>query len=530
MKKIFTYFLFSFLVYLPVKSQLIDFDDLETDSVSDVDGNVYPTILFNETWWMAANLRTKHYNDGSEILQMTEYIGNDSDNDYDYWTLIDRWGYSGLDSSNFDVYGLLYSWTTPMNTVNGGVCPEGWTLTDSSDWWNLARLIVGEENLYSTTGTRNTPQGETETYTELYKAIGVGRYLKSDNGVLWDYAPAISSSCGTSGMKIVPSGKMFYTTEGFGELADYWTANYVHSDSTGQGRRYIHFEADNHNMTLSWNMNCNMQSVRCVKAAHILKIATTGITLDSTASSIDTISVTANYYWTASTNASWLSVAQSADSANGSLIITALSSNTDIASRTDTVFVTMDDAKTQAILVTQAGAEPLFSVSDTTLSILTSEAAIKTFSIASNVDWVVSSSDSWLSMDMTTGSGNAVITLSTEANTDTITRETFVTVESETIDTALIIKVIQAAAVLVLSSVEKDLTNKMLVYPNPVSNQLYLQNCGEEFYVDILSVSGKKVLSQKNTHLVDVSGLADGLYLVMITTEKGRTVRKVVKE
>ena len=36
-------------------------------SVSDYDGNTYPVIEINGVKWLAANLRTTHYNDGAEM-------------------------------------------------------------------------------------------------------------------------------------------------------------------------------------------------------------------------------------------------------------------------------------------------------------------------------------------------------------------------------------------------------------------------------------------------------------------------------
>ena len=39
----------------------------ELPSVSDYDGNTYPVIEINGVKWLAANLRTTHYNDGTEI-------------------------------------------------------------------------------------------------------------------------------------------------------------------------------------------------------------------------------------------------------------------------------------------------------------------------------------------------------------------------------------------------------------------------------------------------------------------------------
>ncbi len=532
MKKTITILTFCWLFSIPIKAQLINLDELETDTVSDADGNVYTTILFNETWWLSTNLRTKHYNDGSSIQAYENLSSLNYNTWYPYWCGTSIWSYPELDSSKYDTYGLLYTWYAAADEEHGGICPEGWSITDTSDWFNLGRLIVGNNYITWETGTRNTPDGGTETYYEITQIDRIGRFLKTDNGNLWTHEPLISSKCNEANMNIVPSGKVAYSVTDTGTLADFWTGVYVHDDSSGLGRRYLHFDNISHTMSVSWNHNANMQCVRCVKDAHILILEASSIVLDRTAKSVDTISVTANYNWEAKTNASWFSVSQSVDSADGEIVITTLSTNYDLAARTDTVFVTMNDAKTKTILVTQAGKDFLFSVSDTSLKVNASEGSSTVFSISSNVNWTISSSETWITTSVTSGSGNVSVTLTAEANTDTIIRLATVTIESEMFDTAYKITIIQSAKVVQpsTSALLKTLSEENIkIYPNPVNTLLHISSGSKVLQVDIISLNGKIVLSQPNATMIDMENLKAGMYLSKITTVNDVYIRKLVK-
>ncbi|MCB0820917.1 MAG: hypothetical protein KDC13_09865, partial [Bacteroidetes bacterium] len=41
-------------------------------SVTDIDGNIYPTVLVGYQWWMTENLKSTHFADGSEIPNITD--------------------------------------------------------------------------------------------------------------------------------------------------------------------------------------------------------------------------------------------------------------------------------------------------------------------------------------------------------------------------------------------------------------------------------------------------------------------------
>jgi len=110
---------------------LIRFNTQSTDSVVDVDGNVYHTIKIGTQTWMVENLKTTKYNDGTSIGVISGYHSTTP-------------GYSTYanSSSNKDTYGLLYNWYA-VNT--GKLAPEGWRVPTQADWQALVDYLGGSE-------------------------------------------------------------------------------------------------------------------------------------------------------------------------------------------------------------------------------------------------------------------------------------------------------------------------------------------------------------------------------------------------
>ena len=107
----------------------------------DIDNNSYKTIKIGEQVWMAENLRTKHFPDGSPII-----CGSSEDTIRNYDTPYYFW-YDNDSLSYQKVYGALYSWSAVMNgsTVSGvqGVCPDGWHVPSNSDVNELSDYLGG---------------------------------------------------------------------------------------------------------------------------------------------------------------------------------------------------------------------------------------------------------------------------------------------------------------------------------------------------------------------------------------------------
>jgi uncharacterized protein (TIGR02145 family) len=105
----------------------------QTDTVTDIDGNIYQTVKIGNQWWMAENLRVSKYRNGDQIPKVagnTEW-GN---------LTTGAWAYSDNDVANDTAYGKLYNWHAVSD--ERGLCPTGWHVPGIESWKQL-ELYLG---------------------------------------------------------------------------------------------------------------------------------------------------------------------------------------------------------------------------------------------------------------------------------------------------------------------------------------------------------------------------------------------------
>lgn len=111
------------------------------NTVADADNNVYPFVTIGKQTWMAANLKTTKYNDGTAIRDAQ------SDTAWqfsDYYNRLDTGAYcwynthTGQDSL-VTKYGRLYNFYA-VNT--GKLCPTGWHVPSDEDWTILEDTLT----------------------------------------------------------------------------------------------------------------------------------------------------------------------------------------------------------------------------------------------------------------------------------------------------------------------------------------------------------------------------------------------------
>ena len=80
--------------------------------------------------------------------------------------------------------------------------------------------------------------------------------------------------------------------------------------------------------------------------------------------------------------------------------------------------------------------------------------------------------------------------------------------------------------------IPEDNTISFKIYPNPVSDKLYISsdNTVAES-TSIYSLTGKKILEAVNeTNSINVSALSKGMYFLELTSSEGKTVKKFIKK
>ena len=102
------------------------------DTVSDIDGNIYNTVLIGAQWWMAENLKTEHYADGTLIPGFYDGWGNVTEGRCMAWLFDDYYE---------AIYGKEYNWYACVDSRN--VCPTGWHVPNQTEFLELINFTGG---------------------------------------------------------------------------------------------------------------------------------------------------------------------------------------------------------------------------------------------------------------------------------------------------------------------------------------------------------------------------------------------------
>ena len=196
----------------------------------DVEGNSYSVVLIGTQTWMAENLRTTSFNDGTFI----PYVMDNTE--WQNLTVPAYCWYNHGRNIGGDTYGNkygnLYNWYA-VNT--GKLCPEGWHVPTDNDWKVLTTFLGGESI--------------------------AGEKLKEAGYVNW--ASSNTAATNESGFTALPGGLRF-NTGAFRDISFYgywWTSTVFENDLAW----YRGLNSSGNDVYRNYNYKNSGFSVRCLR-------------------------------------------------------------------------------------------------------------------------------------------------------------------------------------------------------------------------------------------------------------------------
>lgn len=138
------------------------------DRLTDIEGNIYKTVIIGDQVWMAENLKTTKYSNGTAIPLIAD--GN-------IWKGLSSGAYCYFfdDPNNGVVYGALYNFFAVID--NKKLCPTGWHVPSKPEWSTLINYLGGESvagNKLKETGTAHWNPNEGATNSSGFTALPGG--------------------------------------------------------------------------------------------------------------------------------------------------------------------------------------------------------------------------------------------------------------------------------------------------------------------------------------------------------------------
>jgi uncharacterized protein (TIGR02145 family) len=114
----------------------IAFSSISGQSVKDTDGNIYGTVDIGKQVWMAENLKTTKYNDGTSIPLIS---------DNKVWSKLKTGAYCWFNNEeeNKEEFGALYNWYAVDSKK---LCPVGWHVPSELEIESLITFL-GDQNI-----------------------------------------------------------------------------------------------------------------------------------------------------------------------------------------------------------------------------------------------------------------------------------------------------------------------------------------------------------------------------------------------
>jgi uncharacterized protein (TIGR02145 family) len=239
-----TVFALCCLVY-SAKAQILNTNISESvpETVNDIDGNTYHTVVIGEQVWMQENLRTTKYRNGKLI---SKNLSNEQ------WGLNKSGACAVYDNDSIkeNAFGLLYNWYAVVNPA--GLCPIGWHVPKDTEWNQMVKYL---DDYADTTELKRV---QSEVAGGQLKEIGITHWASPNTG-----ATGTANFLAFSGGNKSVNGKC----NDVGAYGYWWTAT-ASSNAEAYGRLLSYFNSNIDRFKTSKNLGF---SVRCVRNLKCVK-------------------------------------------------------------------------------------------------------------------------------------------------------------------------------------------------------------------------------------------------------------------
>ncbi len=200
-------------------------------TVTDADGNVYQAVKIGNQEWMAENLRTTKYNDGSAISLVADKAAWRRIHDSSLTTPAAYCYYNNTTAADsIRKYGALYNWhvVSPANLKK--IAPAGWHVPSDAEWDTLQNYLISRGCNWDGTTTGNKIAKSLAAKTEWRTNANTGTIgcaLTKNN---------------SSGFSALPGSYRFYDGMYYGQSDNgyWWSA--TEYDATHALFRHLNFD------------------------------------------------------------------------------------------------------------------------------------------------------------------------------------------------------------------------------------------------------------------------------------------------
>jgi uncharacterized protein (TIGR02145 family) len=226
-------------ILVPTESQTVTFNFV---TCTDADNNNYPVVKIGGQVWMAENLKTTTYRDGSGIPNVTgtsDWINLPTGAYCDYDNLPEVYSM---------MYGRLYNWYAVNNSSN--LAPAGWHIATDEEWTTLTDFLKANGYNYDGTTTSNNMAKS--------MAVSCAQWLENTWEGTIGCKLSENNSCGFSAL---PAGERYNISDSFLSLGAWWTASDII-----ETRAYYRYMQSSAGYVIRGNEIKNMgYSVRCIQ-------------------------------------------------------------------------------------------------------------------------------------------------------------------------------------------------------------------------------------------------------------------------